>query len=46
MQKFLALATKVQQAQEKADKAITVDVDNLEASETPESIRLGVVCSN
>ena len=44
IQKFLALAdAKVQQAQEKADKAVAVDVDDLEASETPESILLGAV---
>ncbi|KAF8556680.1 hypothetical protein OG21DRAFT_1475900 [Imleria badia] len=44
IQRFLALAdAKVQQAQEKADKAVAVDVDDLEASETPESILLGAV---
>ncbi|KAF9220592.1 hypothetical protein BS17DRAFT_810522 [Gyrodon lividus] len=44
IQKFLALAdAKVQQAQEKADKAVALDVDDLEASETPESILLGAV---
>lgn len=44
IQKFLALAdAKVQEAQEKADKAVAVDVDDLEASETPESILLGAV---
>ncbi|KAI9570021.1 hypothetical protein HD554DRAFT_2086236, partial [Boletus coccyginus] len=44
IQKFLALAdAKVHEAQEKADKAVAVDVDDLEASETPESILLGAV---
>ena len=44
IQKFLALAdAKVQEAQEKADRAVAVDVDDLEASETPESILLGAV---
>ncbi|KAI5983160.1 hypothetical protein EDC04DRAFT_2884940 [Pisolithus marmoratus] len=44
IQKFLQLAdAKVQEAQEKADKAVAVDVDDLEASETPESILLGAV---
>ncbi|KAG9312588.1 hypothetical protein JVU11DRAFT_6985 [Chiua virens] len=44
IQRFLALAdAKVQEAQEKADKAVAVDVDDLEASETPESILLGAV---
>ena len=42
--KFIQLAdAKVQEAQEKADKAVAVDVDDLEASETPESILLGAV---
>ena len=43
--KFVQLAdTKVQEAQEKADKAVALtDVDDLEASETPESILLGAV---
>ncbi|KAH7886745.1 hypothetical protein F5I97DRAFT_1869912 [Phlebopus sp. FC_14] len=44
IQKFLQLAdAKVQEAQEKADRAVAVDVDDLEASETPESILLGAV---
>ncbi|KIJ67327.1 hypothetical protein HYDPIDRAFT_173905 [Hydnomerulius pinastri MD-312] len=44
IQRFLTLAdAKVQEAQEKADKAVAVDVDDLEASETPESILLGAV---
>ena len=44
IQKFIALAdAKVQEAQEKADRAVAVDVDDLEASETPESILLGAV---
>ncbi|KAF9236772.1 hypothetical protein BU15DRAFT_63697 [Melanogaster broomeanus] len=44
IQKFLSLAdAKVQEAQEKADKAVALDVDDLEASETPESILLGAV---
>ncbi|KAL4071925.1 hypothetical protein J3A83DRAFT_4237514 [Scleroderma citrinum] len=44
IQRFLQLADgKVQEAQEKADKAVAVDVDDLEASETPESILLGAV---
>ena len=34
---------KMQMARENADKAIVLDVDNLEASETPESILLGAV---
>ena len=42
--KFIQLAdAKVQEAQEKADKAVALDVDDLEASETPESILLGAV---
>ncbi|KAH9939625.1 uncharacterized protein BXZ73DRAFT_88865 [Epithele typhae] len=42
--RFIQLAdAKVQDAQEKADKAIALDVDDLEASETPESILLGAV---
>ena len=43
--KFVQLAdAKVQEAQEKADKAVALtDVDDLEASETPESILLGAV---
>ncbi|KIP03308.1 hypothetical protein PHLGIDRAFT_111050 [Phlebiopsis gigantea 11061_1 CR5-6] len=42
--RFIQLAdAKVQEAQEKADKAVAVDVDDLEASETPESILLGAV---
>ncbi|CAL1701727.1 unnamed protein product [Somion occarium] len=42
--RFIQLAdAKVQEAQEKADKAIALDVDDLEASETPESILLGAV---
>ncbi|KAJ3552544.1 hypothetical protein NM688_g4097 [Phlebia brevispora] len=42
--RFLQLAdAKVQEAQEKADKAVAVEVDDLEASETPESILLGAV---
>ena len=42
--KFIQLSdAKVQEAQEKADKAVAVDVDDLEASETPESILLGAV---
>ncbi|KIJ45509.1 hypothetical protein M422DRAFT_29646 [Sphaerobolus stellatus SS14] len=42
---FVQLADqKVQEAQEKADKAVALtDVDDLEASETPESILLGAV---
>ncbi|KAF8337379.1 uncharacterized protein EI90DRAFT_2643677 [Cantharellus anzutake] len=34
---------KVVEAQEKAEKAIAVDVDDLEASETPEDVLLGAV---
>ncbi|KAI1789859.1 hypothetical protein LXA43DRAFT_947930 [Ganoderma leucocontextum] len=42
--RFIQLSdAKVQEAQEKADKAVAVDVDDLEASETPESILLGAV---
>ncbi|KAI0331567.1 hypothetical protein GY45DRAFT_1275700 [Cubamyces sp. BRFM 1775] len=42
--RFIQLAdAKVQEAQEKADKAVALDVDDLEASETPESILLGAV---
>ncbi|KAH9849176.1 hypothetical protein C2E23DRAFT_402471 [Lenzites betulinus] len=42
--KFIQLSdAKVQEAQEKADKAVALDVDDLEASETPESILLGAV---
>ena len=42
--RFIQLAdAKVQEAQEKADKVVAVDVDDLEASETPESILLGAV---
>ncbi|KII90374.1 hypothetical protein PLICRDRAFT_136599 [Plicaturopsis crispa FD-325 SS-3] len=43
--KFVQLAdAKVQEAQEKAEKAVALtDVDDLEASETPESILLGAV---
>ena len=42
--RFIQLADgKVQEAQEKADKAVALDVDDLEASETPESILLGAV---
>ena len=33
----------VQEAQEKADRVVALEVDDLEASETPESILLGVV---
>ncbi|KAL5500955.1 TIF32 [Sanghuangporus vaninii] len=45
IKRFVALAdAKVQEAQEKAEKAVAlVDVDDLEASETPESILLGAV---
>ncbi|CCL98379.1 uncharacterized protein FIBRA_00374 [Fibroporia radiculosa] len=43
--RFIQLSdAKVQEAQEKADKAVALtDVDDLEASETPESILLGAV---
>ncbi|KZT64080.1 hypothetical protein DAEQUDRAFT_679208 [Daedalea quercina L-15889] len=43
--RFIKLAdAKVQEAQEKAEKAVALtDVDDLEASETPESILLGAV---
>ena len=43
--KFIQLAdAKVHEAQDKADKAVALtDVDDLEASETPESILLGAV---
>lgn len=43
--RFVQLAdAKVQEAQEKADRAVALtDVDDLEASETPESILLGAV---
>ena len=42
--RFIQLAdAKVREAQEKADKAVALDVDDLEASETPESILLGAV---
>lgn len=42
--RFIQLAdAKVQEAQDKADKAVALDVDDLEASETPESILLGAV---
>ncbi|KAH9916479.1 uncharacterized protein B0H18DRAFT_1124210 [Fomitopsis serialis] len=43
--RFIQLAdAKVQEAQEKAEKAVALtDVDDLEASETPESILLGAV---
>jgi translation initiation factor 3 subunit A len=43
--RFIQLAdAKVQEAQEKADKVTgPVDIDDLEASETPESILLGAV---
>ena len=45
IKRFVALAdARVQEAQEKAEKAVAlVDVDDLEASETPESILLGAV---
>ncbi|KAI5121744.1 hypothetical protein M0805_009033 [Coniferiporia weirii] len=45
IKRFVALAdAKVTEAQEKAEKAVAlVDVDDLEASETPESILLGAV---
>lgn len=44
IKKFIALAdTKVQEAQAQADKAVAVDVDDLEASETPEDVLLGAV---
>ncbi|TFY78375.1 hypothetical protein EWM64_g5638 [Hericium alpestre] len=47
IQKFVSLAdAKVQEAQEKAEKAVAeavADVDDLEATETPESILLGAV---
>lgn len=45
IKRFVQLAdAKVQEAQEKADKAVAlVDVDDLEASETPEGILLGAV---
>ena len=43
--RFIKLSdAKVQEAQEKADKAVAlIDVDDLEATETPESILLGAV---
>ncbi|PIL32545.1 transporter [Ganoderma sinense ZZ0214-1] len=42
--RFIQLSdAKVQEAQAKADKAVALDVDDLEASETPESILLGAV---
>ena len=43
--RFIQLSdAKVQEAQEKADKAVAlIDVDDLEATETPESILLGAV---
>lgn len=42
--KFVQLAdSKVKEAQEKAAVQVAVDVDDLEASETPESILLGAV---
>ena len=42
--RFIQLAdAKVQEAQEKADRVVALEVDDLEASETPESILLGVV---
>ncbi|KZT03082.1 uncharacterized protein LAESUDRAFT_660591 [Laetiporus sulphureus 93-53] len=43
--RFIQLAdAKVQEAQEKAEKAVAlIDVDDLEATETPESILLGAV---
>lgn len=47
IQRFVSLAdAKVQEAQDKANKAVadaTIDVDDLEATETPESILLGAV---
>lgn len=45
IKRFVQLAdAKVQEAQEKADKVVAlVDVDDLEASETPEGILLGAV---
>jgi hypothetical protein len=45
IKRFLQLAdAKVQEAQEKADKVVAlIDVDDLEASETPEGILLGAV---
>lgn len=45
IKRFVQLAdAKVQEAQEKAEKAVAlIDVDDLEASETPESILLGAV---
>jgi len=44
VKKFLALAdAKVQEAQEQAEKAVNLEVDDLEASETPEDVLLGAV---
>ena len=47
IKKFIALAdAKVQEAQEKAERAVAIEIDDLEASETPESILLGAVSSD
>jgi translation initiation factor 3 subunit A len=44
IKKFIALSdAKVQEAQEQAERVIAVDVDDLEASETPEDVLLGAV---
>lgn len=44
VKKFLALAdAKVQEAQQQAEKAVNLEVDDLEASETPEDVLLGAV---
>lgn len=44
VKKFLALAdAKVQAAQEQAERAVNLEVDDLEASETPEDVLLGAV---
>ncbi len=44
IKKFISLAdAKVIEAQEKAERAVAVDVDDLEASETPEDVLLGAV---
>lgn len=47
IKKFISLAdAKVQEAQEKAERAVAIEIDDLEASETPESILLGAVSSD
>jgi len=44
VKKFLALAdAKVRGAQEQAEKAVSLELDGLEASETPEDVLLGAV---